>query len=678
MNDDQYLSVLNSFEADAVQYNTNFNTDNEELQRRYKGELYGDEKPERSKVVSNDVQDTVESDMPSLARNFLGARKPCIFEPNTLDPEEIDEAKEKTEYVDWIVRKQVDSFRTQHGFLKDIEVQNMGALKYFMEDIVEKRVIPYEDISFEELTRIEAELSEDERDTVEITERSDVRTEGEEERLDVKFEVTRKVRKVKVIGIPLESLLISTNASSEEDANLVGDTVRKTRGELLQEGFDIELISKLPTAPNKKGDKSSLPDIRFDKDTGIDQDSFNAWATQNVDISDLYVKIDKDGDGVAERRHIIKSGNEILSDDPFEIVPYAITSAILMSHTIKGISRAELAAPIAKIKTAIIRGMQNNAYAVNEPMLGVNEDVNMDDLLVRRPNGLVRTEGNTNPGNSIFPMNIDYIGDKALQVVNYWDQAKAQTIGTIIASQGLQADAFKEETATRFQGMKDASQAKIELVVRVIAETAYCRMYAGIAWLVSQYQTTEVEIKVLGKPLTVNPSNWKHKHQPTSTLGLGSGDGERTTETLSSIYGLQTQLKVEGSVLVDEVKRYNTLDSLLKSLDIHNTSEFFNNPERPDELITAQNELLTQAVQQLQQMVEQLQNPLAEAEEIKANASLITAQGKAQLEVAKLMEQIRQFDVTTAQDSVQFDKTLSKDLTKIEADTGENVPGSVI
>lgn len=673
----EYLSLLRSYEADAIQVNGDLNVENEELLRRYKGELYGDEQPERSKIVSNDVADVVEADMPSLARNFLGAAKIVIFEPNGQEQEDIDEAREKTEYIDWIVRGQRDSFRINHSFLKDILIEKVGALKYMIEERIEKRTITKQDISFEELTQVQDDLDGEDVQNIEIVERSEIRQGQDQETVDVTFEVTRIVREVNLMGIPLENLLVSPNAVNEDEATLVGDRTRKTRGELLQDGFTVEQVSKLPRRGNTE-ERTNLREIRFDDEGGIREEDFGDWANEEVEISDLYVRIDKDGDGVAERRHIVKSGDIILEDEPFEIVPYAITSAILMPHTLVGRSRAEITAPTARVKTSLVRGILDNSYAHNAPQLGVNDSVNYDDLLVKRPNGIVRVDGENNPGQSIFPINVDYIGDRALQVVQYMDQSRAQTTGTLLANQGLQADQFEKETATRFEGVKDAAQAKIELVARVIAETAYRRAYEGIAWLVSEYQTTETEIMVLGKPLTVDPTQWKFQHSARSTIGLGAGDGERSGETLSAIYNLQQQLKAQGSPLVDEVKVYNTLENMLKSVDIHNVGEFFNNPERPEELVVAQNEILTATVQQLQQLLQQLQNPLAEVEQIKAQARLIEAQSKASIDAAKITEDARQFDVSTAQDQLQHDQDLAFDLTKLEADTGQDIPGSSI
>ena len=83
-------------------------------------------------------------------------------------------------------------------------------------------------------------------------------------------------------------------------------------------------------------------------------------------------------------------------------------------------------------------------------------------------------------------------------------------------------------------------------------------------------------------------------------------------------------------------------------------------------------------LQQAQQIIEQSQNQLAEAEAVRARASLIEAQGKAGLEAAKITENARQFDDSQEQDQLQNDQKLAFDLTKLEADTGKNIPGSAI
>ncbi|MCP3672832.1 MAG: hypothetical protein GY814_20900, partial [Gammaproteobacteria bacterium] len=218
--------------------------------------------------------------------------------------------------------------------------------------------------------------------------------------------------------------------------------------------------------------------------------------------------------------------------------------------------------------------------------------------------------------------------------MQYLDALRAQSTGINSASQGLDAEAIANESATRFQGTREDSKAKIELVARTFSETGFRKLYEGVAWMVSMFQDTESEIKVLGKQLTVNPKNWKYDHHVVSKIGHSAGDNEKMIASMQGILGIQQQLAVSGSPLVDQVKFYNVLEEITKGLGFKQTDKFFNNPEQPEQLLQAENEILKKLVEQLQQQAQE--NPLAEAEQVRAQAVLIQAQGKAQIEAAKI------------------------------------------
>jgi hypothetical protein len=298
--------------------------------------------------------------------------------------------------------------------------------------------------------------------------------------------------------------------------------------------------------------------------------------------------------------------------------------------------------------------------------MGANKNVNMDDLLVIRPNGVIRSTSDTPIGNDLLPVMVPYIGDKAMQVIQYYDQARAQTTGSLMASQGLQADELGKETATRFNGIDKASGAKIELVARVMAETGFRQLYEGFAWLDANFQDSKTEIEVLGEELAVNPADWKFKHNVVSKVGLGAGDDEQVLQTLTALWTLHQQLQANGSPMTDEVKRYNVLKGMVTASGMPEVAEFFNDPERPEELTLAQNEILTGAVQQLQEQLQATQNPLAEAETIKAEATLIKAQADQASKIAQLAEDQRQFNLEFKQENDQFNKKLAAQMAELE------------
>ena len=81
-----------------------------------------------------------------------------------------------------------------------------------------------------------------------------------------------------------------------------------------------------------------------------------------------------------------------------------------------------------------------------------------------------------------------------------------------------------------------------------------------------------------------------------------------------------------------------------------------------------QNQLLQQAAD----------NPLAEAELVKREGDIAIAQGKLEIEAAKLAEDQRQFDIKSLQEHRKQDESTALALTKLELDSGQNVPGSVV
>ena len=687
MTEHELLGLVADAERQAAIFSGDLMRDNTKFLEAYLGDKTGDfaAVPNQSSVVSTDIADVVEADMPSLARIFLGSGNIITFQPNTDNPVEIAEAEEKTKYVNWIVRSQPESFQILHNWLKDAEIQKNGVVKYFVEDSKEVEVVEYEGVDSEELSNIRDSLvgSTVDKVKVDIVEQEE---DEEAQTFDIKFRVTTEKQKVCIINIPPESFLITRNATSLESAEMVGDRVRKTRSELLADGFSKDLISKLPTVSNKAVQESNIASVRNQDQGGeITESTISEWASEFVEISDLYIKIDFDGDGIAERRHIMISGNEVLVNEYFNHVPYASLSAILMPHKAIGRSRAEITYQTQLQKTALTRGIMDNIYMVNNPRNVVHNDVDLDDMLTVRTNGIVRLDQDSTvlPGQAVAPLVIPYIGQQALQVVQYVDQSRAQTSGTLLGSQGLDADALEKETATRFNGIQDAGTAKIELIARNYAETGFRKLFEGIAWLVSRYQNTETEFRVLGKALTVNPKSWKYNHYIESNVGLGAGDNENLIEARQGIYQIQQQLKMAGSQLVDEAGIYRNLTGLMDGVGINQSEGLFNNPEEPDELLKAQNEQLNQMAMQQQQAIEQLTQQvtqlqaLSEVEMIKAQSKSNADDKNAALGIAQLQEDARQFNITATQKGTKQQEDVALKITDLELSNNTELKGGI-
>ena len=105
---------------------------------------------------------------------------------------------------------------------------------------------------------------------------------------------TSRSGKVKIENIPPEEFLIQRSAKSIEDANFVAHKVLKTRSELIEMGFDKEIVEDLPTS-----NTVLLNDERLTRYADIDESPFNDApdeSTQDIEIYECYVKVDMDGD----------------------------------------------------------------------------------------------------------------------------------------------------------------------------------------------------------------------------------------------------------------------------------------------------------------------------------------------------------------------------------------------
>ena len=661
MNEEEYLGKVIAADADAISYSLEVKQDNDVNMDFYMCAPWN-EVDGHSTVVSTDVFDVVESDMPSLVRTFLGSTSPMEFQASSANPADIQEAEDKTALVEWVIKHQPSYFKTMHSWLKTAEIKRHSVLRYDWceeENVIEKE---YTGLDEQEALAIKQQMFEDDQ-------RSDTDIELLKDEIDddgicLKFKINTTSKTVKLLYIPSDNFVISRNASCKDDAEIIGDDMLVSKSDLIAQGFDENTVMSLaPSSARVVNDVYSYSKNQYS--------DVNDPASELVTVSTRIVRIDRDQDGIAERRKVIYCGTTLLEDEPFDHANYAILSTILMPDEAIGKSRAEVVTKNQEVKTALLRGALDNVYRVNSGRYVVNSQLtNIDDLLTNRPGGMVRVKGDVR--NAVARLETPYEADKTLQLIQYMDFTRAQRTGTLMASQGLNQDNLYNETATRFQGVQDEGGEKVEHVLRIVGETGFKELYEGIAWMLAHYQDTQMEIAVLGKPMVIDPSKWRYTHSAATGAGIGASD-EEVLGNMSALLTIAERMKASGSMLFDDVKVYNMLDRTLKSMGVRDSAPYVNNPEIPEETLRAQYEMLLTLAEQQKMALEQ-QNPLAQAEQIKAQASLMntqikeqTSQQKNELELAKLMQDQQQFNAQLQEDQRQFNAEILTKLNEIEA-----------
>lgn len=623
----------------------------------YRGEKLGNEVEGQSQVVSQDMLEVVESIMPSMMRIFTQGESIVRFEPQ--QPEDVEYAEQATDYMNHIFMKDNDGYSILYTLFKDALISKNGFVKYYWKTSKEQKKESYEGLTEEEYQSL---LADDEIEIIKVDEKLDGR---DEPIYDVDCKRVKEIGRIKIENVAPENILITPTATSLEDCNFIAQRVYKTRSELTDMGYDRKIIDLLPPSDEEIYNTESVTRRSYDDVNGINEYQSSDPSMTQVMIHECYLRIDTDGDGIAELRKIIVGGNahnnyHILDNEEIEQIPFATVCANPMPHRFFGLSMFDMIGDLQEIKTTLMRQVLNNCYLQNNSrVIAVDGQVNIDDLLVSRAGGIVRVK---NP-NAVTPLQTQNFISEGLAMIDKIDQIKEQRSGVNKVQMGTDPDIINKShtTATSSNVMMNASTQRIELIARNFSEGVK-RMFRGLLTLVCTHQDKERIIRLRGKFIPMNPRQWVDRYDATVMVGLGTGSQDQRLDVLGRVLGVQEKLiSMGGMGLVDTKKVYNTLEKYLENAGYKDAQQFFNDPEmsppQPPKqkdnpaLALAQQEMMRQqqkdqADLQLkarkQQFDEQLQSQKLNLEEQKLATKILSDVDNKNLEKEKLATKIIQ------------------------------------
>ena len=550
----------------------------------YLGKPFGNEQEGRSQVVSTDVSDTVESLMPSLMRIFTAGDR--VFECEPVGSEDEQVAAQATDYLNYIFYKENNGFTALYAAFKDALIQKNGILKVYWDDSEKTTREEYKKLTEDEFNILvaddEIKVSQHTEYTEDLKDEDGI-TLDELVYHDCVVHKTISYGKVRIDPVPPEEFLIERRAKSIEDANFIAHKTTMTRTELIEMGYDADVVATLPV-----GDTNFYSEdkhVRFeDTDFSAPQDRGDK-TTDNILIHECYARIDVDGDGKSELVKVCLAGDanyKVLGIDEIDTMPFISLTPIMMPHRFYGRSVSELVEDIQLVKSTVMRQMLDNMYLTNNNRIAVQDgQVAMDDLLTNRPGGIVRTK--QPPSNVIMPLQAQPITDQASTMLNYLDSIKEQRTGVSRQSQGLSPDSLNSKTATGMNQVLTQSQMRMELIARIFAETGMKDLGKKLFELVCKYQQKEKMIKIRGKFIAMKPYEWRDRVNISVSVGLGTGSKEQQLILLNSILqrqmqALELQKNVHGPV-VNLKNIYHTLRKLVENAGLGSVDPYFMDPE---------------------------------------------------------------------------------------------------
>jgi hypothetical protein len=544
----------------------------------------------RSQAVSTDVADTVEGLMPSLMEIFAGSDEVVRFEP--VGTEDVRAAEQETDYVNHVFMQKNPGFLTLYSFIKDALISKVGIVKVWWEEKELEERETYLDQPEETFALL---VADPEIEVVEHTARDlpgfvpDPATDPSLPRPqlhDVTVVTRRTYQCARVEGVPPEEFGIARNARSIRDADYCFHEVLRAEHALIAQGFDAEQIRKLPSYTALTNTEMQARDT-VDEHAGGDGDDGINRANRLIKITEHYVRIDYDGDGKPALYRVTAGGDagEILRRHRAldcvrqDMIPFAAMTPVIITHRFFGRSIADLVMDIQRIKTALLRAVLDNAYLANNPRVEVAEthtsELTLDDLLVSRPGGIVRTKM---PG-GINWQTVPTIGSHVFPLLEYADAAREWRTGVSRAGQGLDANALQNQSATAANQLFNAAQARMKLIARIFAETGIRDLFSLLHATIRKHGTQRDTVRLRNQWVQIDPRDWKTRHDLTINVGLGSGGKSERLAHLMTVVQLQKEALAGGMTgLVAPKNLYNSAKEIIKLVELKDVGQFFTDP----------------------------------------------------------------------------------------------------
>ena len=504
----------------------------------------GNEIEGQSQVVIPEFRDTVLWIMPQLMRTFDAARTPCVFEP--VSEEDVEQAQLETEAVRHVFLVQNNGFMVMHDLFMDALLLRNGYVKVYWREDEKTLTERYTGLTQDEVTDL---LSDKADEQIEVLEQREYQVDmpGAQQMpageapgavmpyqpltvFDLKVRRTASRGHVCIEAIPAEEMRVSNRARTNlDDAPFIEHQTTRTRSDLKADGYDA---AKVDQAKAGKPDWMEMDALA--RDVVTDQLSGETpadRAMQEIELRDVTMRVDYDGDGIAELRHVLIAGDIILENEEIEEVPIASAVPLRMPHRHTGLSLYDLLSDIQVIKSQLVReGLTNLRLSNNGRMVVDWKNCNLTDLMTSRPGGVVRVNGA--PGNVIMPLeHPSNLAQQVLPMVQELDRWRAYRTG--IGEQALAMDADALQNAPSMPQMAGIAQAalKTEMIARFLAE-GLKDVFVKIHALLRRHQDQPMQFKLRGKFVKLNPADWRERESVMPNVGLGSGNRPEARQNL--------------------------------------------------------------------------------------------------------------------------------------------------
>ena len=549
MTDTDLEAMMGQEITDAVSY---IDSDLSPIRARgteyYRGDPFGNEEDGRSQVVAMEVRDTVSAMLPSLMRVFFSTENTVEFVPR--GPEDVENAQQATDYCNYVFNNDNNGFMVAYATFKDALVRKCGIVKAWIEDTESVRIEEYSGLDDQTLQIV---MQEGDADVKIVASYPDETMQGAMQidpmtgqpmppamihDVQIKRKVTDK--RIHVACLPPEELLLSRQAMSFKDAPFIGHRKMATVAELISMGYDEDEVMDYVGSSDLNDNEEALARAPLANNQYLTE-SANPMM-QRVLYVEGYAKVDFDGDGIPELRKMcfMGAGYKMVRNLPASYIPFIEFPCDPEPHTspLEAMSIFDITRDLQEIKSEVMRNtLDSLAQSIHPRTVIVEGQVNIDDALNNETGAIIRARA----PNMVQPLVTPFVGQAAFPVLDYLDQIKEGRTGMSKASMGLNPDALQSSTKAAVAATVSASQGRIELTARLMAE-GMRELFKTILFLVTTHQDKPRMIRLRNRWVQIDPRGWDNTMDVNINIGLGNGDTNERIATMMQILAKQESI----------------------------------------------------------------------------------------------------------------------------------------
>lgn len=635
MTDDQtLLRILIEEENDAATYYDSELAREQALALdRYFGRPYGDgsEIPNRSQIVTRDIQDSVNWLLPHLLRHFTQTDDLITINDDAIDDHD-PLLQDAADYLRHVFFKDNDGEGVIHDYLFDGLVQKLGVIRCAWEPADPQPPKTMEGLTFDQVLR----YGNDPRYRI-IAAQQDGEIEAEPQPLQsappmalpspaqgqpsqpgimppqpgqapglmgmpqepmapmamgpeptFSLQVQKIAHgKVRVEAFAPEEFRISRRAKSIEEAPYHGGRFELYLADVIREhpdkAYDLDPngagLADEVQGVDQFGDERVTARFPEELDNGVSATNTDEERKKVVVLIE-YIRGDFDRDGVVELRRIKRCGKVILENDAVDESEFTMWSPIRVSHRAIGLSLADTLMDIQKVRTVLTRRAMDSLGQSLMPRVAINRQAYasdptlLDRLLDHDVGDVIPMDGD--PKAMMMPLVTPDVSPQAFQAIEYWDRRSEEASGVNRHAMGIQPQAITD-TAKGIETLSAAANSRVEQYARWAAHGLEIALNKVMRLLIKHQDQARV-VKINGRRLKVDPSRWSDEMTATVHVGLAAESREKKMAYLGTILAKQEQILTTagpGNPLVTLKHYRHTLARLVQAMGEKSATPYF-------------------------------------------------------------------------------------------------------